>query len=78
MHYEPRSEVIFVRMRPLERERAATFAAAEEVHVPELVRRLLAKEWRRAAVQDDPQEAVRTLQQPYRGETTPAEATCND
>jgi hypothetical protein len=51
MHYEPRSEVIFVRVRPSERERAATLAAAEEVHVPELVRRLLAKEWRRAAAQ---------------------------
>ena len=51
MHYESRSEVLFVRMRPVEKQRAATLAAAEEIHVPELVRRLLAKEWRRASAQ---------------------------
>ncbi len=77
-NYEPRTEMIMLRLRPIERRRATRLAAVEEVHVPELFRRLLDKEWRRAAVQDDPQEAVRTRQQPYRGGTTPAEATDDD
>jgi hypothetical protein len=75
MHYEARTEKVFVRMRPAELERATRLAAVEEVHVPELFRRLLDKEWRRAAMQDDPQEAVRTLQQPPgSGGLIPAEA----
>jgi hypothetical protein len=58
MKYPPRTEVLMVRLRPIERQRATTLASAEEVHVPELVRRLLAQAWQEKTRHDDPKEAA--------------------
>jgi hypothetical protein len=57
LDFPPRSERLFVRLRPSELERATILATAEEVKIPELVRRLLAKAWRET-VQPSFAEAV--------------------
>jgi hypothetical protein len=46
LDFPPRSERLLIRLRPRELERATMLATAEEVKVPELMRRLLAKAWR--------------------------------
>ncbi len=51
LKYEPRSARVLIRLRPDELERATVLAKSEEVKVPELLRRLLAKEWRASGVE---------------------------
>jgi hypothetical protein len=46
LDFPPRSERLLIRLRPRELERATMLATAEEVKIPELFRRLLAKAWR--------------------------------
>jgi hypothetical protein len=58
MNYEPRTEMVMLRLRPIERQRATRLAAAEEVRVPELFRRLLAQAWQEKTRHDDPKEAA--------------------
>jgi hypothetical protein len=49
LDFPARSERLLIRLRPRELERATKLATAEEVKIPELVRRLLAKAWRETA-----------------------------
>jgi hypothetical protein len=44
--YPSRSTRVLIRLRPDELQRATVLAKSEEVKVPELLRRLLAREWR--------------------------------
>ena len=44
--YPSRSARVLIRLRPDELQRATMLAKSEEVKVPELLRRLLAREWR--------------------------------
>jgi hypothetical protein len=44
--YPSRSARVLIRLRPDELQRATVLAKSEEVKVPELLRRLLAREWR--------------------------------
>jgi hypothetical protein len=50
--YPSRSARVLIRLRPDELERATVLARSEEVKVPELLRRLLAREWRASASDD--------------------------
>ena len=44
--YHSRPERVLLRLRPEERQRAECLAREQEVKLPELIRRLLAREWR--------------------------------
>jgi len=46
LSYPSRTERVLLRLRPEERARAETLAKSEEIKLPELIRRLLAREWR--------------------------------
>jgi hypothetical protein len=50
--YPSRSARVLIRLRPDELERATVLARSEEVKVPELLRRLLAREWHASASDD--------------------------
>jgi hypothetical protein len=46
LSYASRSERVLLRLRPEERQRAEMLAREQEIKVPELIRRLLEREWR--------------------------------
>jgi hypothetical protein len=50
--YPSRSARVLIRLRPDELERATVLAKCEEVKLPELLRRLLAREWRASTAAD--------------------------
>lgn len=52
LSYPSRTERVLLRLRPDELERAARLARAQEIKVPELIRRILAQAWRASTAAD--------------------------